>query len=239
MARRLALLLGVLLVLGRAVPHGTAPATEESGSARTVARRATAVVSAPAEAGLVAERPQPAAAAALPPYEIIGSATSPDGKSWCIVSVMLWEQVPREDLRALWALLRKEQVTEWGRFTCRVYLPETDPFGDSWADVNDLTIIESPRPAPRSAPATRVEEEQATLAFEGDRCFLLIGDMEFNMPRDRITWIWGPDGPIAEITYPVPVDDARETWESRTIRIPVARADAPPPPPACGGAWMR
>lgn len=114
-----------------------------------------------------------------------------------------------------------------------------NPFEDSWADVNEVMIFGG-APLP---PAIEAEEEQAeeeerpVLIFEGDLCFVCIGGIEFSTPRDRITWIRGPGGPLAEITYPDPLDDTWMTW--KTVRIPVSADDAPPPQPRCGGVWFR
>lgn len=86
------------------------------------------------------------------------------------------------------------------------------------------------KPPPRPPPAG----EAPYLVFEGDRCFLGVGDFEINIPRAKIAWTYGPRGPLAEIAYLDPRDSTR-----RTVRIPVGEEEAPPPPPECLGARLR
>jgi hypothetical protein len=189
------------------------------------------------------ERTEPPPAREAPPglprYEVLGLTASPDGKSWCILSVSLEERVSQRPLRALWASLKEEQATAWDRFTCRVYLHDMDCFGDSWADVNEMMIFGGLAPTPVIGVEEEEEEGRPVLVFEGDCCFLSVGGREFNIPRDSITWIRGPRGPLAEITYPEPLDDEWKAWEWKTVRIPVSAEDASLPLPRCGGVWFR
>lgn len=92
--------------------------------AEAVATSAPAATPAPATAP---ERTEPPRArelpSGLPRYEVLGSTASPG-------TVSLEERVPARTLRALWASLKEEQATAWGRFTCRAYLHDMDCFGD-------------------------------------------------------------------------------------------------------------
>lgn len=199
--------------------QGESPDGSPSASAPTVVGTATPLAA-----------PEPGTeqrVAELTPYEVLGSTLSPDGSSWCILDVRLEERVPRATLRALWESLRKEQPTEWGRFTCRFYLD-----GDCWADVNDLWILESPAPAePSTLTPDEMDDEVAILRLEGT-CILCFGNKAIALPvsADRLR-IRG-SGADLEIEY----------WDGEAGRLrAIRRADLEvmPPLPPCGSAWFR
>ena len=169
---------------------------------------------------------------------MLGSTTSPDGTNWCILNVRLEGRVSRTSLRALWDSLRKEQPKEWGRFTCRFCL-----HGDSWADVNEIAIIESPpAPSPETLAAAGEEgetgyEDEEPVILNGVRstgevfCDILFRGRLIRLPAaaDRVS-IRG-SGADLEIDY----------WDEEERRLKSIRlADLEGPPlPRCGGAWLR
>ncbi|MFI5404033.1 MAG: hypothetical protein ACHQ1G_13925 [Planctomycetota bacterium] len=192
---RVALLVGLAVLLGSHATRVSAPLHSERAAE-------TGLSSAPAAA-------EPASAADLTPagearpaaYEILGPEVSPDGKSWCILNVALKGPVPKSTLRSLWVALREQQCTEWSRFTCRFYLPDMSPFGDSWADVNEIMIFGGGAPTSSAAEIEAdVEEEQAVIVERGED-YLIIehGGIEIKTPwpssraeRD-LRWVWLPD----------------------------------------------
>lgn len=227
---RVPLLVGLAALLGSQAARIHERA-KEIPPAEAVATSAPAATPAPATAP---ERTEPPRArelpSGLPRYEVLGSTASPDGRSWCILTVSLEERVPARTLRALWASLKEEQATAWSRFTCRVYLHDMDCFGDSWADVNEITILES---VPCAPPSVKPEELPAPQVYwEDDCCFLDFDGLGIwiDKPLERATW--SGDGKVFWIPYTDPRD-------GRPGRVRVEAPGEWVPPPRCASASFR
>jgi len=176
--------------------------------------------------------PRRARIAELPRHEVLGSTASPDGTSWYVLDVRLEERVPGASLRALWDSLRKEYPPQWRRFTCRFYLPDMSDLGDSWADVNELTIIESP-PPPRTPPGEEPDICGVVSADGESYCIISFRGQSIVLPASIDTVSMRGSGADLEVEY----WDPRER-ELKSIRLADVLREAPPPP-RCLGAWLR
>lgn len=93
---------------------------------------------APSEPGEPEPAPTPVVhVVVLPTYEVIRRTASHDDKSWCILDVRLEKTAPDEMLRALWQEMRRQEPTDWGRFTCRLHASDSE----SSVDVNEFMIF--------------------------------------------------------------------------------------------------